>query len=276
MSRETIVLITGASGYIGGILRERLARSDRQLRLFDGQPLPTDRPQQTSECFVSGSITDFDQMRAAARGVAVIVHLAALHHPEIDTVHAWSEIESVNVRGTLNVFEAARQEQVPRVVFASSNHAVGFYPTNQLPAPDYLFPRPDTFYGVSKVAGEALGSLYHYRYGLEVACLRILTCVRRPHDVRSLATWLSPSDTGRLFEAAISCPALDFIVAWGVSANSRAWFDMGEATRMGYIPQDNAEDFRDELVNVTQGISTDDVGRFLGGARARPDVDDSR
>ena len=116
----------------------------------------------------------------------------------------WPQILEVNIDGTYKVFEAARRAGVGRVMYASSNHAVGFRPRADFPVPDYAFPAPDTYYGVSKVAGEALGSLYHYRYGLDSICIRILTCAERPPDVRSLSTWLSPDDAGRLFEAA--CP----------------------------------------------------------------------
>jgi uronate dehydrogenase len=255
------LLITGGSGYIGGVLRASLSKPRRQIRLFDAKPPPAESALRDNETFIAGSVNDLDALRSASRGADVIIHLAALHDTRLDGADAWPAIQEVNIGGTFNVFEAARHERVRRVVFASSNHTVGFYPRNRAPAPDYLFPMPDTFYGVSKVAGEALGSLYHHRYGLDVICLRILTCVPRPRDIRSLATWLSPGDTGRLFEAAIATPVAGFVVAWGVSANSRAWFDMGEATRLGYSPQDDAESYCDE-------VTGDNGSRFLGGLRA--------
>src|SRR5208282_6617115 len=101
------------------------------------------------------------------------------------------------------VFEAARQAGAGRVVYASSNHAVGFTPRSAFPVPDYAFPAPDTNYGVSKAAVEALAAMYHYRYGLDAICLRILSCCPRPRGVRMLSTWLSPDDAGRLFEACL-------------------------------------------------------------------------
>ena len=129
-----------------------------------------------------------------------MIHLAGLPNER-----PWDQIAEVNIHGTY-----ARRSRRPgarasrRVVFASSNHAVGFTPAADFPVPDYAFPAPDTYYGVSKAAGEALAALYHYRYGLDAICLRILSCKERPRDTRELSTWLSPDDTGRLFEACLT------------------------------------------------------------------------
>ena len=102
---------------------------------------------------------------------------------------------------------------------------------------------------MSKVAGEALGSLYHSRHGLDVICLRILTCAERPPTVRSLSTWLSPDDAGRLFEACLTAPAPGFRVIFGVSANTRGgWVSLDEARALGYHPRDDAEAFAAEVI----------------------------
>ena len=152
-----------------------------------------------------------------------VIHLAALAGEA-----AWERILPVNIEGTYVAFEAARRAGVPRVIYASSNHAVGFTPRSEFPVPDYAFPAPDTYYGVAKVTGEALAALYHYRYGLDTICLRILTCYDKPPTVRSLSTWLSPDDAGRLFGACLTVADPGFRVAYGVSANTRGgWVSPG-------------------------------------------------
>lgn len=244
------ILITGAAGRVGALLRQRLAADGRVLRLLDLRPLTAG----DGEEVVTGSVADPDLMLAACSGVDAVVHLAG-YAGEAD----WAEILAVNIDGTHTVFEAARLAGVPRVVFASSNHAVGYHPAGE-DAPDDLFPRPDTFYGVSKAAGEALGSLYHDRYGLDVVCLRIGTCVDRPRNERGLSSWLSPDDCGRLVEAAISAPAPGFRVVWGISANTRARWSLAGARELGYRPHDDAEVYAASVTPATAAQKA-----FLGG-----------
>lgn len=253
------LLITGAAGGVATLLRPRLARPDRMLRLLDIALVAPG----AGEDVVTASVTDLDALTEACRGMDAVLHLGGL-----STEHAWDDIAAVNIDGTYRVFEAARRAGVPRVVFASSNHAVGFAPNDGAEAPDYGFPRPDTFYGVSKVAGEALGSLYHDRYGLDVVCLRIGSCFERPTTDRMLATWLSPDDCARLVEAALTAPEPGFRVVWGISANTRAWWSLGEARELGYEPRDNAEDYAGEVT-----ADADEFDKFLGGAFCSPALD---
>ena len=183
-------------------------------------------------------------MTAACAGASAVIHLGGLPGEA-----PWEQIAEVNITGTYAVFEAARRAGVSRVIFASSNHAVGFAPRSAFPVPDYAFPAPDTYYGVSKVAGEALAALYHSRYGLDAICLRILTCDDRPRNARALSTWLSPDDAGRLFEACLTAPSPGFRVAFGVSANTRGgWVSLAEARSLGYEPRDDAEAYAAEII----------------------------
>lgn len=253
------MLITGAAGRIGGYLRTRLAQPGRVLRLLDVAPLVAG----SGEEVVQASVHDLDALIEASHDVDAVVHLGG-----IPVEDRWERILETNIDGTYHAIEAARRASVPRFVFASSNHAVGFLPRDPTgrKAPDYAFPAPDTYYGVSKVAGEALAALYHHRYGMDAVCLRILSCRDRPDSPRELATWLSPDDAGRLFEAALSTPSPGFRVVWGVSANTRAWFSMDEATALGYHPQDDAETYADEIV-ADQGEPDPDeqLQRLVGG-----------
>lgn len=254
------LLITGAAGGVGTLLRPLLARADRTLRLLDIADL---RDTGDGAELIQASVTDLEAMTSACADVDAVLHLGGL-----STEHAWEQVLAVNIDGTYTVFEAARRAGVPRVVFASTNHAVGFHPRDGQEAPDYLFPRPDTFYGVSKVAGEALGSLYHDRYGLDVVCLRIGGCFAKPLDTRMLETWLSPADAARLVEAALSCPSPGFRVVWGVSANTRRWWSLAEAEALGYHAQDDAEEYAREVPEADEQF----LG-YLGGGFCSPDLD---
>ena len=260
------ILITGAAGRIGTMLRPRLARPGRTLRLLDIAEL-TAGP---AEEVIRASVTDMEAMTAASRGASAVIHLAS-----ISGEASWAEILQVNIQGTYVAFEAARRAGVPRVIFASSNHAVGFSPREGFPVPDYAFPTPDTYYGVGKVTGEALASLYHHRYGLDTICIRILTCSDKPPSARSLSTWLSPDDAGRLFEACLSVPDPGFRVVFGVSANTRGgWVSLREAEALGYAPRDDAESLADEVIaEFGEPDPADPVLRYLGGEFTLSDLD---
>ncbi|MQA96062.1 MAG: NAD-dependent epimerase/dehydratase family protein [Streptosporangiales bacterium] len=245
------VMITGGSGAVGTMLRPRLARTGRTLRLLDladPPPLagPGPGPGPGPEETVRASVTDAAVLAEAFRDVQAVVHLGGKA-----TEASLEDIVQINVLGTNLVLEAARAAGVRRVVLASSNHAVGFTPRTDagdgdLPAD--VPARPDTFYGWSKVAMEAAGRLYADRYGMDVLCLRIGTCAEEPYDVRSLATWLSPDDVGRLVEACLTVPEPGFRVVWGVSRNTRRWWSLAEGEAIGYSPADDAEVFAARLI----------------------------
>ena len=249
------------------MLRARLARPGRTLRLLDTAELTAGPGEEA----VRASVTDMAAMTAACQGTDAVIHLAGLSGEA-----PWPEILEVNINGTYVVFEAARRSGVPRVVFASSNHTVGFYPHEDFPVPDYAFPVPDTYYGVAKVAGEGLAAMYHYRYGLDAVCIRILTCFERPPSTRALATWLSPDDAGRLFEACLTAPSPGFQVVFGVSANTRGgWVSLAEARAIGYEPRDDAEVYAAEV--IAEHGEPDQAGpvfRYLGGEFTTAAFDD--
>jgi uronate dehydrogenase len=265
------ILITGAAGQVGAIIRPRLAGPGRVLRLLDVAPLA--QPPGLGEEAVTASVTDMAAMTAACAGADAVIHLGGI--PGED---AWARILDVNVNGTYTVFEAARRAGVPRVVFASSNHAVGFTPRESFPVPDGAAPAPDTYYGVSKAAGEAIAALYARRYGLEAICVRILSCTERPRDPRMLATWLSPDDAGRLFEACLTAPAPGFRVIYGVSANTRGgWVSLDGAHALGYESRDDAETYAAEILGTGEpdGTGPDGAGTAPRGAQAAwPDPSD--
>ena len=258
------IVITGAAGRIGTMLRPRLARPDRRLRLLDIAPVPDVT---AAEEAIVASVTDLAAMTSAFQGAGAVIHLGGIAREA-----TWERILDVNINGTYVALEAARRAGVRRVVLASSNHAVGFAPLGGDPVPDYLFPRPDTFYGVSKATMEALGSLYHDRYGMDVICLRILSCFERPQDVRMLSTWLSPDDAGRLFDACLTAPDPGFRVAYGVSANTRGGLvSLDEARALGYESRDDSEQYAAEILARFPAPDPEGpVCRVLGGDFAGP------
>jgi hypothetical protein len=266
------ILMTGASGRIGSMLRTRLARPGRTLRLLDVIPPPAvdGVSPGVGEEVVLASVTDLAALTEASAGADAVIHLAGLPGEA-----PWERVLEVSIQGGYAVFEAARQAGVPRVIFASSNHAVGFTPRSAFPVPDYAFPAPDTYYGVSKVAVEGLAALYHYRYGLDTICVRILSCLERPRSVRSLSTWLSPDDAGRLFEACLTAERPGFRVIFGVSANTRGgWVSLDEARALGYEPRDDAEAYAAEVIAQNgEPDPADPVLAYLGGEFTRPDLD---
>jgi uronate dehydrogenase len=253
-----IIVVTGAAGRIGTMLRARLAAPGRVLRLLDVAQLAAGPGEEVA----IASVTDMAAMTDACTGADAVIHLGG-----IPAEAEWEHLLDVNINGTYTVLEAARRAGVPRVIFASSNHAVGFAPLDAGPVPDYAFPAPDTFYGVSKAAGEALGALYSRRHGMNVICVRILSCFDQPQNPRMLSTWLSPDDAGRLFEACLTAPSPGYRVIFGVSANTRGGVvSLAEARALGYEPGDDSEKYAADLLAEHGELTPDDLSvRFLGG-----------
>lgn len=260
ISPNETILITGSAGIIGSLLRDSLARPNRRLRLLDvAEQIPL-RNGENAE-LIHGSFLNPSLIDEACRGVTAVVHLGGLSTGG----YSWAEYLDINVNGTHAILEAMRANNVARMIYASSHHAVGFHSSSaESEVPDYAFPRPDSFYGVSKVASESLCSLYHDRYGLDAIGLRIGSYRPRPIDRRTLWNWLSPDDCTRLFEAALTAPDPGYRVVWGVSANTRRIMSLDEGNAIGYVPLDNAEVFAEEIM-ATPDESDPSSRDFIGG-----------
>lgn len=260
------ILITGAAGGVGTLMRPRLARAGRTLRLLDIAELTPGEGEEV----VQASVTDMDAMVEACRGVEAVIHLGGQ-----STEARWDRIIDVNINGTYTVFEAARRAGVPRVVYASSNHAVGFHTPDEYPLSEDATTLPDTYYGVSKVAGEALGALYAKRYGLDVICVRILTCFAEPTNLRHLSTWLSPDDGARLFEACLAAEKPGYRIVYGVSENTRGgWVSLEGAKALGYESHDDAEVYFEKLTASAGPIDpADRLFAHIGGNFTFPELD---
>jgi uronate dehydrogenase len=258
------LLITGAAGNVGRLLRSRLAQPGRTLRLLDVREAEPAAPGEAVELLVA-SVTDLDAMTTACAGADAVLHLGGQ-----STEAGPLEVLQLNAYGTYCVLEAARQTGVRRVVIASSNHAVGFHENTDLPPgglPADVAARPDTLYGWSKAAAEAVGRLYADRYGMDVICLRIGMWFPTPPDLRGLALWLSPDDGARLVEASLAVPSPGYRLVWGISRNTRRWCSLAPGEEIGYHPQDDAERYAEQLIaeHGEPDFQADSVLRRVGG-----------
>jgi uronate dehydrogenase len=226
------VLITGAAGGLGTRLRALLRGAYPILRLSDARPLGPAAP---GEETMSAELGDLAALERLCQGVDGIVHLGGMA-VESD----WETILAANIVGSYNLFEAARRQGARRVVYASSNHAVGFYRRDQRIGTN-VSPLPDSRYGAAKAMGEALGALYAHKYGLQVLCIRIGNVAERPMNRRFLSLWQSPRDFAQLVRIGLEHPALKYEIVYGVSRTSRSWYDNAAAERLGYAPEDDAD-----------------------------------
>src|SRR3954447_3592569 len=230
------VLMTGARGQIGSVLRPALRTDVEELRLSDLAELDDRVAPETS---VAANLTDFEAVTRAVDGVDAVIHLGA-----VPDEAPFERIAGPNLHGAYHVFEACRRAGVKRVVYASSTHATGMYPVG-VPLDGSCPPRPDGLYGASKVFGEALGRMYVDRFGLSVVCLRIGSFQPRPRERRELSTWLSYEDGIRLVRAALTADDVGFAVVYGGSNNTRRWWPPD--TEIRFAPVDDAEVYADEL-----------------------------
>ncbi|HYF60367.1 MAG TPA: NAD(P)-dependent oxidoreductase [Burkholderiaceae bacterium] len=258
------VLLTGASGDVGTRLRPMLVETYGALRSSDlveprTPPLP-------GETFVRADLSDAAQVARAVEGIDAIVHLGGF-----SVEGPWEAILQANIVGTHALYEAARLAGVRRVVFASSNHAVGFYERGRT-VDHAVPPRPDTRYGVSKAFGEALGALYADKHGLRVLNIRIGNVADAPVDRRRLAIWLHPRDLMQLVRIGIEHPDVHCEIVYGASDNARAWWDNRRAHELGYRPRARAEDHAAAV--LARDEPADPVGdRFQGGAFCSQEFD---
>jgi uronate dehydrogenase len=250
------VLVTGAAGGIGSRLRGLLKDVYPDIRWSDLRA-PADL--EPDETFIAADLGNMAEVQRAVAGVEGIVHLGgfAVEGP-------WEIILNANIVGCYNLFEAAYRAGVKRVVFASSNHAVGFYPRKRRIGADAPV-RPDTRYGVSKAFGEALGALYAYKHDLRVTCLRIGQLLDAPVDKRGLAIWLKPEDLVQLIRIGLEHPDIRYEILFGTSDNERSWWDDAAALRLGYRPQGKAEKFVEQALAGENKLPADAVADWYQG-----------
>lgn len=254
------LLITGAAGGLGSLARRRLTGLAEILRLSDIADLGSTA---AHEELVPCELGDFVQVKALVEGCDGIVHFGG-----ISVENTWEKILPANIEGTYNIYEAARQCGVKRVLFASSNHAIGFYKREtRIDATDPV--RPDSLYGVSKCFGEALARYYYDKYRVETAVVRIGSCFPEPKDHRMMATWLSENDLVALIERVFTAPKLGYVTVFGASDNEEQWWDNRCAGFLGWRPKDSSEQFRAKIDATCEKPESDaPVNRYHGGAFA--------
>jgi len=249
------VLITGAAGGVGSFLRKNL-RGKYLLRLSDVTPISS---LAEGEEFIAADVTDAEALPPLMEGVHGVVHLGGV--PRED---AWQPILDINIAGTYNVIEAARRQGVERFIFASSNHAIGFYP-RALRIDTDVSVRPDSRYGVSKAFGEALCSLYADKYAMRALCIRIGNVSEEPVDRRRLSIWVSPRDLSQLVEIGLEHPDMYNEIVYGVSDNRRGWWDNSNAARLGYVAEDRSEDYAEKVLAGAPDPAPDSVAETVQG-----------
>jgi len=247
------VIVTGGAGQLAGFLRPHGPVGWKTVFADIVAPAGTS--------VVPLDVTNPSTLVKAFSGAHAVIHLAGLA-----THGVWHELSRLNIDGTYNVLEAARLAGVRRVVYASSNHTAGFHRRGESPLPATVPPRPDSLYGASKAAAEALCSVFADVHGSDIVCLRIGSCTPTPTTRRELATWLSPSDFRGLVQAALDAPPGHRLrIVWGVSANRDAWWSGSEGAALGFVPVDDAA-----TVAVEPLIGTDaDAPDYVGGRAPR-------
>lgn len=250
------VLLTGASGALGRQITRTLGERGWPLVLTDVAPFPDPVP--AGARFTALDLNDGVALLRLAEGCGTILHFGG-----VSTGKPFEEVLGPNIRGIYHVYEAARRERA-RVVFASSNHAIGFHERTATLDADCQF-RPDSFYGLSKAYGELMGRLYWDKHGVENINIRIGSSFPEPVDARMLASWLSYADLVRLTERCVLAGSVGHAVVWGASNNSRmTWWRGDHRARIGWAPQDST----DPLISQMEGVVSNDpvTERYQGGA----------
>ncbi len=254
----TKLLLTGACGALGTVLRPTLAAMCDELLCVDIKDAPTDLA--ANETYVRADMANMDAVLPLLDGVEMALHFAS-HVDEAP----FEDLLGPNFIAAYNLWEAAHRHGTRRIVYASSVHAVGMYPSAQGIDLDAAH-RPDTFYGLAKCFTEDLARMYWEKRGLECVSLRIFSCQKEPANVRALGTWLSFGDLRRLVTCAVEAHTVGYADIFGISANTRAPVRNDKAAFLGYVPRDNAEDWADALFASAGPADPQDVGQMrLGG-----------
>ena len=258
MSTPRPILLTGASGNLGRSLAPALARHGWTLRLTDIAPFPDALP--PGATFTRVDLNEGVPLLRLAEECGTILHFGG-----VSVDRPFEEVMGPNLTGLYHIYEAARRERA-RVVFASSNHAVGFHERTTTLDSGCNF-RPDSFYGLSKAYGELMGRLYWDKYGVENINVRIGSSFPEPVDARMLASWLSYADLARLMERCVLAEQVGHCVVWGASNNApMTWWRHDQRARLGWAPEDSADRFAAQLEGLVSGNPVQE--RYQGGVFA--------
>ena len=254
------LLVTGAAGALGTVLRESLKPHAGVMRLSDVLPMTAAAP---GEEVIQCDLADKQAVDSLVQGCDAVVHMGG-----VSVERPFEPILESNIKGVFHLYEGARRHGVKRIVFASSNHVIGFHEQGKVIDADCL-KRPDGYYGLSKSYGEDLSRFYFDRYGIETACLRIGSSFPEPKDRRMLITWLSYRDLTELIRCCLFAPKLGHTIVYGMSANRDKWWDNSKAAHLGFQPRDSSEPFRAKVEALPPLDAADRAAQFQGGAFVR-------
>ena len=250
------VLLTGASGALGRALTKSLGGLGWRLVLTDIVPFPDPIP--AGATFTKADLSDGVAIPRLAEGCGAIIHMGG-----VSVERPFEEVIGPNIRGLYHIYEAARREKA-RVIFASSNHSVGFHErTESIPADTQFL--PDGYYGLSKAYGELMGRMYWFKHGVESVNVCIGSATPEPVNARMLASWMSYGDLSRLMERCVLTPKVGHAVIWGASDNARmTWWRDDSRGALGWTPIDSADPFAGQLAGAVSGDPVEE--RYMGGA----------
>lgn len=250
------LVLTGAAGRLGSYLREPLSKMAETLVSTDmAADIGTTY---AGETYVQANLESLEEMTAVLEGADMVVHFGAYADEG-----PFDKILGPNIIGAYNIWEAAYQQGVRRVVYASSIHAVGMHAKTDFIGTDAPH-RPDTFYGLAKCFSEDLASLYWDKRKVESVCMRILSCAQVSNP-RAIGTWLSYDDLIQLVEKSITTAVTGFSIVYGVSNNDRAPVDNALASHLGYKPKDNAEPLSQKIFAEAGPLDVTDLGNMCHG-----------
>lgn len=255
------LLLTGAAGGVATMIRPLLLERYGSVLLSDLVQSESLQPEnlQPGETFVQADLGDVDQIDALTKQCDAIIHLGG-----ISIEQPWDPILAANIAGLYTLYESARVNGVERIVFASSNHAVGFYPRDIVI--DHQKPvRPDSRYGVSKAFGEALGALYADKHGLKIFNIRIGNVGYKPIDRRRMSIWFHPEDLVQLCAIGLEHPEIHYEIVYGFSECEPSWWDNRRAKELGYRPKHRSADFRDEVLAADPPPGPGDASEIYQG-----------
>jgi uronate dehydrogenase len=250
------ILLTGAAGGLGKVLRKSLAAHTTVLRLSD---IASMGAAAAFEEIIACDLANKAETIALVKDVEAIVHFGG-----VATEHSFETVLGANISGIFHIYEGARIHGAKRVIFASSNHAIGFHKQGDVIDSDCLT-RPDSYYGLSKAYGENMAQFYFDRYGIETVSIRIGSSFPEPHDARMLITWLSFRDLSELVRCALVAPNVGHTIIYGASDNRDKWWDNSKAAHLGFVPQDNTEAWRASREAMPVLASSDPAKMYQGG-----------
>ena len=258
------IVLTGAGGRLGSYLREPISNLCNYLVSTDIKE--NIGPLYENEKFIQADLSNFDEINPIIENATMICHFGAI----VDEL-PFNKLLGPNYIGSYNIWESSRRHNVKRVIYSSSMHAVGMYPKTMTLKTDTPH-RPDSFYGLAKCFTEDLAKMYFEKNAIEAVCLRIASCAP-VNTARSLSSWLSYNDLIKLVTKSIDTPYTGYTIIYGISNNDRKNVDNSNASHIGYIPEDNAEIFAEEILQKDLTEELNDKGNQChGGAFASTEL----